>query len=390
MRELKYDNKCIQYDKTALNKYLEDLGIVGSLSGLFSDSEIPLIHYRATENLFCEDINAINLARADVSVDAKLDDKGVGIKTFTEGNQKTLQKVAEFNGQQNFYKDLDTYDKIKKVAELRNKRIEFTQKAYGINEMLYHCVIRNKEGFYLFEEPMRMIDVEKIKVEDKCLNEKSHIIIFSDGQEEYKFDESKSTLYKRFVTKEYFAFVEVDILKNPIEQLRKLAIVKEDARIIIPEMLVLPLYSTTAKGEKVVFDKSGLNQWNANGRKRDINEVYIPYPAVARDVSENFFPKRNESFDVLLPNGRTLSMKVCQENGKAIMSNPNSELGKWILRDILNIPEGTVVTYDVLLEIGIDSVCFEKLGNKYKLNFKSIGAFENFLDKEYQVNNFEE
>ena len=32
--------------------------------------------------------------------------------------------------------------------------------------------------------------------------------------------------------------------------------------------------------------------------------------------------------------------KVCQENDKALMSNPNRDLGKWILRTVPGIPMG--------------------------------------------------
>lgn len=61
------------------------------------------------------------------------------------------------------------------------------------------------------------------------------------------------------------------------------------------------------------------------------------------------------------------------------MSNPNKALGECILREMLKIPYGELVTYDTLLEIGIDSVVFEKTGDKYKLDFKEIGSYEDFL-----------
>lgn len=378
MNRMNYDRKCIQYDKTMLEKYLEDLQIVGSLSGLFSDSSTPFIHYRASENLFCNALNAINLARADVSADAKLEDKGIGIKTFLEGNKKTLQKIAEFNEQQILYKDLSTMEKIKKVSQFRNKRIQFTKSAYAINDMLYHCIVRNSDGFFLFEEPMNEIDIDSLKI----ISENAHTILFTDNNEEYKFDESKSTLYKRFITDEYFASVKVNILENPIEELRKIKFMEGDIETIIPEHIVLPLYSITSTGDKVVYPKSGLNLWNAGGRQRKANEVYIQHPVLIRDLFENFFPNRDESFEVTLPNGKTLSMKVCQENGKAIMSNPNTALGEWILRDILKLPEGTVVTYEMLLEIGIDSIYFQKIGNNYTMDFRPVGSYEKFIDNE--------
>lgn len=378
MNRMNYDRRCIQYDKTMLEKYLEDLQIVGSLSGLFSDSSIPFIHYRASENLFCNALNAINLARADVSADAKLDDKGIGIKTFLEGNKKTLQKIAEFNEQQILYKDLSAMEKIKKVSQFRNKRIQFTKSAYAISDMLYHCIVRNNDGFFLFEEPMNEIDIDSLKI----ISENAHSILFTDNNQEYKFDESKSTLYKRFITDEYFASVKVNILENPIEELRKIKFMEGDIETTIPEHIVLPLYSITSTGNKIVYPKSGLNLWNAGGRQRKANEVYIQHPVLIRDLFENFFPNRDESFEVTLPNGKILSMKVCQENGKAIMSNPNTALGEWILRDILKLSEGTVVTYEMLLEIGIDSIYFQKIGNKYTMDFRPVGSYEKFIDNE--------
>jgi hypothetical protein len=64
------------------------------------------------------------------------------------------------------------------------------------------------------------------------------------------------------------------------------------------------------------------------------------------------------------------------------MSNPNKALGKWLLRDILNIQQGVVLTYDMLLTVGIDAVSFQKLeNNKYKIDFKQIGEFEKSKQK---------
>ena len=33
-----------------------------------------------------------------------------------------------------------------------------------------------------------------------------------------------------------------------------------------------------------------------------------------------------------IPNGSYLRAKVCQDGNKALMTNPNSNLGKWLLR----------------------------------------------------------
>ena len=138
------------------------------------------------------------------------------------------------------------------------------------------------------------------------------------------------------------------------------------------------------KGKKFIYEKSGLNQWNANGRPRDYDEVYIPFNSTLREMYEGFFPSRDTPFEVVLPNGTTMSMKLCQDNCKALMSNPNKSLGKWLLRDVLKIPYGKIITYQDLLEIGIDSVSFRKIEDKkYLLDFKNVGEFEAFINKEY-------
>ena len=66
-------------------------------------------------------------------------------------------------------------------------------------------------------------------------------------------------------------------------------------------------------------------------------------------------------------------MKVCQQDGKAIMSNPNKELGEWILREVLQLEEQELVTYEKLSSLGIDSVAFEKDNDgRYSLDFRKI------------------
>lgn len=72
-----------------------------------------------------------------------------------------------------------------------------------------------------------------------------------------------------------------------------------------------------------------------------------------------------------------ISAKVCQQDGKAIMSNPNNLLGKWLLRDVLELQEGTQITYEMLKEYGIDSVMFTKLDEgKYSIDFCELGTYE--------------
>lgn len=146
--------KLINYDTVKFEEYKNNLKLIGSLSLLFSDSEDPWLDYRVPENLYCECFGAENLARSCVTADAKLGNIGIGIKTFTEGNKSTWQKIAEFNKARKSYANLNGIDKIRKISELRNERIESTIATYGLDQMIYHCVIRNKDGFHFYEEVM--------------------------------------------------------------------------------------------------------------------------------------------------------------------------------------------------------------------------------------------
>lgn len=356
--------KIINYDESSLQKYLEDLQTVGMISSLFSDSPTPMLYYRATENIYCNAIGAENLSRSDVPADAKVGKTGIGIKTFLEGNKKTYQKIEEFNNQYSLYGHLTPERKVAKISELRNKRLEFTMNTYDIDKLIFHCIVRNKDGFHLFEEPMDFIDTTNIEIQKINRN----TIDFTDGNHNYKFNITKSTLYKQFVTNDYFAHINVVIMSNPLSLIQK-SEVQTLVSITEKECVVVPLYSIS-RGERFVPEKSGLNQWNAGGRKRNINEVYIPFPIKLRKKYKVFFPPRNESFNVRLPSGKMIHMKICQDDGKALMSNPNKDLGEWLLREVLQLEEGELVTYEKLLELGIDSVIFEKENDIYKLDFR--------------------
>jgi len=361
------------------SEYQEFLKIAGCLSNLFSDSNVPYLYYRVAEKVFCRAFGAEDLSRSDVSADAKKGSIGIGLKTFLQGNNKTFQKVAEFNSDRSLYVDLKADDLIYKVSELRNKRIEFTTNAYELNNAIYHCVIRDEGKFKIFEESMDRINLDKIH-NIKTKNRNS--ISFEDDKNEYSFLLTKSTLTKRFITTPVLYEFDVEILKDPLLELRKLLKKKDlflDFNNTIIQTIYLPLYSKK-RGQNIVHEKSGLNYWNAGGRERHLNEVYIPFPAGIRKSFIGFFPDRQTSFNLKLPNGKIMKSKICQENGKALMSYSNRDLGQWILRDVLKLKEGTLLTYDKLQEIGIDSVRIDKINNlDFEINFTGIGVYDKFL-----------
>lgn len=359
------------------NEYEKFLKIAGALSNLFSDSNVPALYYRVAEKVFCRAFGAEDLSRSDVSVDAKKNNLGIGLKTFLAGSHKTLQKVAEFNNDRPLYEPLAPQELTRKISELRNARIEFTKNVYNLDNSIYHCVLREPGKFLIFEEPMDKIDVENIS----NVKRSKSSIRFDDGRNQYSFLLSKSTLTKRFVTEPIEFSFDVNILENPLEDLNRLfesggLIFEEKART--KGTVFLPLYSTR---EGSVPEKSGLNQWNAAGRERDASEVYIPVPAEIHRNFPDFFPGRYTPFTLRLPNGKEMKSKICQDGGKALMSYSNKELGQWILREVLNLKEGELFTNEKMQLIGIDSVRIDKISDtEFEMNFSGLGSYEKFKE----------
>lgn len=400
------------YDKQPfLNKknYKEMLQIMGQLSNLFSESDCPYLAYRAHENIFCRYLEAENLARSDCSADAKKGDIGIGLKTWT-GNDD--QKVAEFGKLKKNYAELTGIDLVKKIAGYRNERIRVTRKLHGINQMIYHVVKRIPNMMQILECAFDYIDIDSIKIIPNRGNDNN--TYFTDGKHTYHFSVSKNTLYMIFDDLELLDSFEVKVIDDPYRLM--LSLVRFDRGIssgidwidnhedtieqfeTIPKKIVknkpvlcLPLYSRRGRDkEKFVAEKSGLNQWNAAGRVRDVNEIYIPYQSADRHRNLEFFPPRDTPFTLHLPDGTEISAKVCQEAdknnpliGKSIMSNPNKVLGKWLLRDVFEVKEGTVITYEMLEMFGVDSVIFTKNGElDYSIDFAEIGTYEQFYGEE--------
>lgn len=390
-----------QPEKNKTN-YKVMLATVGKLSNIFSESDCPYLAYRAHENIFCKYLEADNLARLDCSADAKKDGIGIGLKTWM-GNDD--QKVAEFGKLKKYYTNLKGLELVKQIAQYRNERIRVTKNLNGIDVMIYHVVRRIPNAMQILECSFDTIDIDNIQVIENRGNDNN--TYFTDGNHTYHFSISKNTLYMIFDDLELLDEINVEILDDPYKLLMKLSNgkkknipqigfvagtseieVNDGIRKDEKEQLCLPLYSIDKNGNKFVGLKSGLNQWNAGGRKRNPNELYIPYQKTDRDRKIGFFPPRDIPFVLHLPDGTDVSAKVCQEAdknnpalGKSIMSNPNKVLGKWLLRDIFELEENTVVTYEMLEKFGIDSVIFTKNSElDYSIEFSELGTYERFYE----------
>lgn len=374
-------------------KYKKMLTIIGNLTLLFSESPCPYLPYRCHENIFCKYLEAENLARSDCSADAKKDDIGIGLKTWM-GNDD--QKVAEFGRLRETYENLTGIELIKKIAEYRNERIRITKNLHGISEMIYHIVKRVPGAMQILEHTFDYIDISNISI----INNRGNVnnTYFSDGKHTYHFSSSKNTLYMIFSEMELLDSFNVEIMADPYSFLMQaFDDDRETATNILNQQttdtplptiinrensICLRLYSVKSDGTKFVPEKSGLNQWNASGRPRNPNEIYIPYPAEDRRRTVNFFPPRDTVFNLKFPDGTVIPTKVCQQDGKAIMSNPNKILGEWLLRKVFELSERTIVTYRMLEIFGIDSVIFQKIGElEYSIDFAEVGTYEQFYNE---------
>lgn len=366
-------------DKEQNKNYAKSLSIIATLSRLFSDNTTPYLHYRIMENLFCDCFGFENLSRSDTAYDARLNHLGVGLKTFICNSNASIEKVAEFNKDSAFLKHItDKRDLAEKLAHLRNERIESANKIYDIKDSIYHIIARQDKKLLFFETDYKKINInniQKIKNNDKSLS-------FYDSSNEYIFNHSKSVLQRKFYIPKNPHILEIEIVKNPFElllSLQDLQIKQHKEKIAGLDYVILPLYSMKG-GVKNVPEKSGLNQWNAGGRTRKYGEVYIPVPREIHKKYPNFFPPRDEIFTLTTPNKEQLQAKLCQDNAKALMSNPNTDLAKWLLQTALHYKEGELVTYERMLELGFDSVIITKHSqSRFSIDIMPLDSYEKFI-----------
>lgn len=376
------------YPKQSLkdrNKYSDLISGVVQMSSIHTDSPKPYIPYRVAEKMFCNAFSAEDKARQDVPVDAvKLKD-GVGIKTFVSGSGfRKYEKIAEFVNRKKYpLNEKNVSEMVKQVSEYRNKRIEDTVKSFALSNTVYHYLVRDIRRIYICECPMLPVDMPSISL--LHAQPKGNIVRFKDKFFNYYFHLSKHTLFKEFSYEKSFCTIKVaeridkNLLTWAISELSNKETLDE-SKLKKYDYVVLPLYSTR---DGDVPEKSGLNQWNAGGRPRDPNELYIPIPRIVHEVKTDFFPPRDKKFILHTQSGKQFSAKVCQDNSKALMSDPNKDLGRWLLRDVLELPEGRIATYEDLRKKKADTVIIYKINaNEYEISLHSFGSFES----EYKLN----
>ena len=424
------------------HRYASLVRSMGSLSRLFSESETPYIEYRFVERVFTITAGATDLARLNISFDAAIGEIGVGVKTFVAGSGKSKrEKIAEFTtlARTGYFAGLDSETLAKRVVEARNIRVlsHASQVGVDISQSWYHCLIRVPGGAIVHEEPYSIIDVDALRPTDstgkvlKSWKQMKRGLYFTDGKNQYSFSTSKNVLMKKFEFDRKKNFIPIQIDSDPIKRLERIPIRNtakgktkmsrgsrnqkhenlfdtDDWRLSFDndsvliagkDYVVLPLYSLNG-GTRMIHERSGVNQWNARGRERKFGEAYVQIPSVIHHCCPDFFPSRDTTFQLLLPNSeKSVPAKVCQSGSKALMTKPNALLGKWLIGSIISHvvqqrlsfdvkmdPENPIhdpITYEDMLRIGKDCVKVfkHKKGSKYEyaIEFADIGEYEDFI-----------
>ena len=419
-----------------VERYAALLRIVGSLSRLFSENDAAYVDSRFVERLFVQTTGAKDLGRKDISFDAQLDEIGIGVKTFLGGTGTSKrEKVAEFTAyaRDGRFQGLTPAELVKEVVKARNERVLSDAAEYGIDvsKSVYHCLIRFAGGAIVHEEPYGTIDLDAVMPTNSSgqivgsWSEMGQGVYFTDGKSNYSFSIAKNVLMKQFVFDPAANFIPIEIIDNPLDDLETAfaghgngipsnasisqigarttsTLVIQSAPLaldldldLVPcaDYVILPLYAVK-NGQPFVPEKSGLNQWNAAGRPRKLGETYISIPRTVHDLAPGFFPARDSVFDLQLPNQKLpVQAKVCQEGGKALMTNPNFHLGSWLIgvvRPTISQEqfESTsnsmdLITYDDLLRIEKDAVRVlrQRQGDHflYTIEFAPVGSYEEFI-----------
>ena len=339
----------------------------------------PLIHYRVAENIFCRSFQADNLSRSDTAFDANYKSIGVGLKTFVCNKNRSNEKIAEFNSLSSKLANFKDERLALELAKYRNERINLAQNLYGIEQSLYHIVARREKELILFESDYKAIDINSIK----NVRSTSASLRFNDDYHSYSYNHSKSTLFREFIIPNNAFKMPVDIIDDPYKVILDIfnqpKLPQKTQLVKGVDFVILPLYG---RG-KEVFPKSGLNQWNARGRERNFGEMYIPVPSNIRKNFGNFFPDKGVSFDLQVPTGEVFSASLCQDGGKALMTNPNKELADWLLRRLLKLEEGELATTEKLDDLHINSVIItKKEDGKFLIDKAKFDSYESFFDED--------
>lgn len=420
-----------RYSKEGQEQYLQFLKVYGALSNLFRQKKgdmIPYLDSKFQETVYAKSFNSKNVdignTPHDILSEFGNERIGIGLKTWMNSSP-SYQKVMQLKRYQNEIKPYidkgNLEDLAYKISTLKNERMLSDYERLGLSKdkNIYHYITRDKGKFVLQECTYPLIDINKIQ--NPCMSEKS--FSWNDGSKYYRYTFGDSQIWQRFATDHSDTHIieqcEIDIIDDPFEFLIKAYLnligeFKQEEKDIYE--VYLPLYSYKT-GE--VETKSGLNAWNAASKNkgsmqlRPLNEIYIPIPRIFHKKYSDFFiedifeaenklkesskedrAKHQVRFHLHLPNGNVIPALVGQQNMKSLQSGSlterredgtlygQSDLGQWLLVDVLGLSDREVVTREWLIKKETDSVRLWRNKNDFKniyIDFAPVGAFDKFI-----------
>lgn len=123
---------------------------------------------------------------------------------------------------------------------------------------------------------------------------------------------------------------------------------------------------------------------------RPAYEVYLPVPRELHKKVNGWFGTDTLSgdgtsvqFTLHFPDGQEIPGRLTQQGYKSFQTNPQQALGEWLIKNVLNVEKGTVLTKALLDERGVDCVRLwhddpEDTENIW-IDFATSGTFERFM-----------
>lgn len=418
------------YSKEQQDDYISYIKMYGSLSAMFnqksSETGAPYLDSKFQETVYSRSFHAdaVDIGNTPHDMKSIINGEsigiGIGIKTWLSSKpsyQKVMQ-LKSFKDEINSVKDNEEA-LANKLSEIKNKKLMIDYNRLGLNKSgnIYHYITRDSGEITIQETSYPLVDINR--VEPIKLTKTS--FEFKDELKKYKYTFGDNQIWMMFGEERDHTLIDkvkINIMDDPFDFLKKAFQLKHDGKIVIPDLnfknkqkksdaVYLPLYSyKTGK----VNEKSGLNAWNGasknknSGIPRPEAEVYIPVPkAFLKKELHWFNPKidftnyeeykqktsaNSYTFMLHLPDGTEYSAFIGQAGFKAIETDPQNALGKWLLYKVLNLTKGQLVTFEMLRRAGFDSVkIWHKYPNDYKnvwIDFAPIGSFERFMNGQLQ------
>lgn len=414
-----------KYGRDERKSYEDYLKMYGTLSAMFnqksSETGAPYLDSKFQETIYARCFSSENVDIGNTPHDIRStfgnEKIGIGLKTWL--NSKTsYQKVMQIKANRDEIEAIqDQPDKLAiKLSEIKNYRMISDYKRLGLkrNGNIYHYVTRDAGKMILFETSYPLIDIDSLKSEE--LTSKS--FKFSDNNKHYKYTFADSQIWMCFDPSDPYTYeldsFDVDIISDPFSFLKTAFSysTKFSRPVEKRDYLYLPLYSYRLKS---VPEKSGLNAWNGLPKSkgssvlRPEGEAYIPIPNALWkkqpywvdpkiDMSKYDLYKKETGessykINLHMPDGKVFPALFGQSGFKALETDPQSILGKWILnvlgidhpqRERYDKPSDHPVTMKLLQKLGFDSV---KLWHEDRKNFKEVwidfapyGSFERYMN----------